>query len=324
MVVSHLGSDRLCAMLEEQRIILEQIRPRNTSQLQGASSCCYTCSCCCSRWLTSVSFCCIVSVCAVTVQGWSGQPTVYLRVASYSELVAQVCSVFPTAAAAHTSASSASSITSPQHPMLPSSFTLYYIPAGLPPDTHLSVWFREKKKVDSEAHLRLYLDSFPPKARNPLLLWQPHVVQNPTDAAAAAAPSLAVASSSSVQVPSPTKDEVPVLVVLPQSGPPSLGSPSSVKSGSSRSSTDQKPFAEGVYKRDDQRCVVADCGVSPVQAAHIVPVAEARSPADKKKAKLLSLYEHINGISLCVTCHDYFDAGVSCCLNFSAAYCSLM
>ena len=268
-----------------------------------------------------------VPVPAVAVQGWSGQPTVYLCVASYSELLAQVCSVFPIAAAALAAASSASAVAAPP-PLLPSNFTLYYIPAGISPDTHLSVWFRVKQKVTSEGQLSHYLCSFPSHARNPLLLWQPRAANDAATAAAAGAavtatPSSAVACSSSVKVPSPSKDEAPVLAALLPSGPPSLGSPSSVKSGSSRSSTDQKPFAEAVYTRDGGRCVVADCGVSPVQAAHIVPVAEARSAEGKKAAQLLSLYEPINGISLCVSCHDYLDAGVSRALA-SALDCALL
>ena len=33
--------------------------------------------------------------------------------------------------------------------LLPSSFTLYYIPAGIAPDTQMSVWFSVKLKVTS-------------------------------------------------------------------------------------------------------------------------------------------------------------------------------
>jgi hypothetical protein len=234
---------------------------------------------------------------------------VYVQASSYSELLVQVCSVFNSAASA---ASSASAAVAARPPLLASNFTLYYVPAGFDPCAPFSVWFDHRQKVSSEDELTRYLCSFPSHARHPLLLWQPVIAAD--DSSSAAASAAASSSALSKKVPSPSKEkDPPVLVALssPLASPPSLGSPS-VKSGSSgRSSTDQKPFAEAVYKRDGNRCVVADCGTSPVQAAHIVPVKEDRSKEDMKKAELLSLYEPLNGISLCVTCHDYFDAGVS-------------
>lgn len=206
------------------------------------------------------------------MQGWSGQPSVHLPVSSYSELVTKVCHAFTTSA---------------------STFTLYYAPAWCNPHDPFSVWFMDKQKVSSQDDLAYYLGSFPDaRARHPLLLWQP-----PHDAP----------SSGGAKVPSPTKDEAPRLA----SSSPQRASPSIQSGSSGRSSTQQQSFAEPVYKRDGYRCVVAACAQQPVQAAHIVPVSEPRTKVGLEMSELLDLYQTINGISLCVTCHDYFDAGVS-------------
>lgn len=293
-------TQRLCTILKEQRIILEQLRlPKHTSQCGTAlrsSTPCPSAAAVLMSFLLSLCLCT-----AVAVQGWAGQPTVYVQVSSYDELLAQVCLVFPASSAAPDT---------PAQPLLACNFTLYFVPPGFDACAPFSSWFHVRQKVGSESEWTRYLCSFPALARHPLLLWQRRAA---ADDACGAAASAAVGSSA--KVPSPTKDEAPVQLPSASStaiaSPPSLGSPS-VQSGSSgRSSTDQKPFAEAVYRRDGHKCVVADCATSPVQAAHIVPVREERSAEAMQAAELLSLYEPQNGISLCVSCHDYLDAGVS-------------
>jgi hypothetical protein len=182
----------------------------------------------------------------------------------------------------------------PRQTLLPSNFTLYYIPASISPDAQLSVWFRVKQKVSSETELQRYLCSFPAHARHPLLLWQPRVAS----------------ASSSTKVPSPTKDEAPVLASDQDAG--STGS--SRSSASSRESAVQAVFANAVRIRDGAQCIVCrDPTVNSVelQAAHIVPVSGDRAN-QWQAAGLSSVYDTRNGLVLCVSCHFFFDRGLWC------------
>ena len=230
---------------------------------------------------------------------WSDGEPLKFRVADFAEL--QNC--IAASAILHTSdAAAASSATSSQaisiSTAVPRRLVLYYFPRGS------STWWHDRVKVDDEDTFADYVAVYgnrPLLERPILLLWVP-----PTDCTEVLHHTAATAPCDH----SPLKDSLPPAQPFISLQPAVFPSSPSVCSGSSCSSIDHT-FAEEVYTRDGKRCVVADCEANQVEAAHIVPVGEARSPEGKAAAGLFNLYETINGICLCTTCHDYFDAGVS-------------
>jgi hypothetical protein len=245
----------------------------------------------------------------VSVQGWSGHPTLYLSVCSYSDLETQLCRLWGTAGAPSSAAASSSA----PPPLVPSSFTLYYVPPGYAANAPFSHWFHARLKVTNEAELQSYLFSFPPHARHTLLLWQPSAAADPAVLCSAAAAAAAPAKVS------PTKDQAPVMSALLSS--PSAGSdagstatPRSRSSADSRDSSVQADFANGVRMRDGAQCIVCNDPTMfsvELEAAHVVPLKGARSD-QWQAAGLSSPNDTRNGLVLCVTCHFFFDKGLWC------------
>ena len=229
---------------------------------------------------------------SVLVRRWTTGEPQRLRVTSFKELQQEIAAspvLMPTRAATSSSSSSASS--SLLYP-----FKLYYFPRGV------VNWWSNRIKVDNDVSFDDYLSDYSSRAlyQRPLLLvWSP-----PVDCVEPMHQTLIASDHQH----SPLKDSLPPAPPLfPGDATVSVSSPS-LHSGSSRSSTDQKPFAEAVYRRDGKLCVVCDAG--QVEAAHIVPVKDERTSAGMEQAQLLTLYEPQNGLTLCTTCHDYFDAGL--------------
>jgi hypothetical protein len=180
----------------------------------------------------------------------------------------------------------------------PPLFTLYYI---LDP----SKWWTTRIKIDDEDEFKNYVQSQRNYHLRPVIL----VWNSPSNCAIVEHADLAIGDHQH----SPLKDGTPpqqldALLPMAYFSSASVISPS--KSGSSRSSAQQADFSDAVRHRDDDCCVV--CKAVQVEAAHVVPVKEARTVTGKEQAQLLSLYDPRNGLTLCTHCHDYFDAGLWC------------
>jgi len=235
--------------------------------------------------------------CTVLVRRWASGEAVRFRVATFAELrdrlMGSALLADPTAAEASASAAAALPATQPV-------WMLYYFPHGQ------TNWWRDRVKVDDEDSFADYVGVYANRLlqeRPMLLVWMP-----PMDCTEDSHHADGAAKDPCDH--SPLKNSAAPAEPLIPLPPPSVASSSSVRSGSSRSSTDQRAFAEAVYTRDGKQCVVSACEAKQVEAAHIVPVGEARSAEGKAAAGLLMLYEPRNGLCLCTTCHDYFDAGL--------------
>ena len=216
-----------------------------------------------------------------TAAGISATPQpITLRVTSYQDLIDKVTVTF-----FHST------------PGASNTFFLYYLTDG-------SRWWESRVKVDSEDSFDMYV-SCPFYQRPKLLLWYP-----PSDCLDASHEKLAAEEHHH----SPLKESIPPCALHSVLPPPVVATVAplspSISSGSSRSgsSVQQADFAEAVRRRDDDLCVV--CEAPHVDVAHIVPVKSERTAADQVKAKLLTLYDPRNGLTLCTLCHDTFDAGL--------------
>lgn len=181
--------------------------------------------------------------CSVLVRRWSTGEPLKLRVDNFAELRAQIIAS-PLLTDLTTPADASSSSSSSDSPSV--AWKLYYFPRGS------ATWWRDRVKVDDEETFADYLAVYRSRMlqeRPMLLLWMP-----PADCTQA---SHHASDSTTNMIPcdhSPLKESAPPADPLIPQPAPSVSSPS-VRSGSSRSSTDQKPFAEGVYRRDNKLCV---------------------------------------------------------------------